>query len=93
MHRIARRKGIGDILADGAKITAEKFGNGAILVPTVAFRFAWVRSDTAADSREGIKVGNFPPSEFQGLIVGSPVSFSLSYRGDPAPDIGFIRAV
>jgi aldehyde:ferredoxin oxidoreductase len=29
VHRIARREGIGDILAEGAKIAAEKFGRGA----------------------------------------------------------------
>jgi aldehyde:ferredoxin oxidoreductase len=29
IHRIARREGIGDILAEGAKKAAEKFGNGA----------------------------------------------------------------
>jgi aldehyde:ferredoxin oxidoreductase len=29
IHKIARREGIGDILAEGAKIAAEKFGRGA----------------------------------------------------------------
>ena len=29
IHKIARREGIGDILAEGAKIAAEKFGKGA----------------------------------------------------------------
>jgi aldehyde:ferredoxin oxidoreductase len=29
VHKIARREGIGDILAEGAKIAAEKFGKGA----------------------------------------------------------------
>lgn len=29
IHKIARREGIGDVLADGARIAAEKFGKGA----------------------------------------------------------------
>jgi len=56
-------------------------------------RFTWVRADTAANGGEGIEIGDFPPCQLEGLLVGSPVSFRLSYRGDPAPDIGFIRAV
>ena len=52
LHRIARREGIGDLLADGVKVAAGRLGNG---------------SDRYAIHVKGLEFAAFEPRAFTGM--------------------------
>lgn len=102
IERIARRDGIGDILADGVKIAAERIGKGAKKFAVhiggqelgfhdpkagfVAYEGKPMAAMYAMDATPGRHTTGFGPTQFMGYVLGAAGLCMHSNIGFPDPN-------
>ena len=105
-EKLAKREGLGNILADGSRIAAQKIGRGAekfavhiggvelgMHDPKLGHGMAFSRYHL--DATPGRHTAGFGPSSFKGHVINSAGMCSIGYGFGSGPEIitGFLNAV